>query len=118
AVHLPKHGLAIAGAPPEDVGEAVAVEVANALDVPLEGNGVEVDVNQLLRAVHLPEHRGAVVVAPDDVGLAVAVEVTDALDMPVGRDGIQVEAAELVAAVHFPHDGLAVARAAPDAVAD
>src|SRR4051812_14386691 len=44
------------------------------LDAPVRRDGVEIDVEQLGAAIHLPQHRGAVVIAPDDVGLAVGVE--------------------------------------------
>ena len=72
---------------PQDVGHAVAVEVAGADDVPV-GDDIDVEVRAVAgeAAVRLaqPVGDGAVVGAPQDVGLAVAVEVAGAGHLPVG----------------------------------
>ena len=67
---------------PQDVGLAVAVEVAGALDVPARPRIERADGTDADRvgAVHQPDRGRAVVVLPQDVGLAVAVEVAGALD--------------------------------------
>src|SRR5204863_65409 len=108
AVHLPEHRGAVVVAP-DEVGLAVAVEVAAPLDVPVGRDLVEVDVDELGAAVHLPENRGAVDVAPDEVTLAVAVEVAEALDAPIRGDLVEIDVGELAAAIHLPQHRLAVA---------
>src|SRR5437763_3215672 len=62
----------------------------------------QVDVEKLRRAVHFPQHRGAVGIAPDDVRPAVAVIIADPLHVPVGGNRGEVEIEELLAAVHLP----------------
>ena len=75
AVHRPDRGLA-AVVLPQDVGEAVAVVVARADDVPGWARiGTDCRAADLVKTVHCPNCRLAGVVLPQDVGLAVAVEV-------------------------------------------
>ena len=66
---------------PEDVGLAVAVEVAGAVRHASSAPDWTADhwrPATRVSAVHQPDRRRAVVVLPQDVGLAVAVEVAAA----------------------------------------
>ena len=74
AVHLPHRDLAL-GVLPEDVGLAVAVEVAGVGDVPIGADRADRGVGGDVVAVHLPHRDLAAVVVQQDVGLAVAAEV-------------------------------------------
>src|SRR5207245_2996654 len=86
----PVHGVDIVltarAVPPHDVGLAIAVEVADALHLPVHvGHRADEPFRRLdARSVHgidvvLPRAR----VAPQDVALPVAVEVRDADHFPV-----------------------------------
>ncbi len=84
AVHLPEGGAAVVDVLPEDIGFAVAVEVAD-LGAPTGfGDLVDDRISFNFAAIHEPEggEVGAAVV-PEEVGFAVAVEVAD-LGVPVG----------------------------------
>src|SRR5882762_4986856 len=71
---------------PEDVGVAVAIEVASADNMiaawrragDVSGGGLPV----------IPDRDRAVVVLPEDVGMTVAVEVAGAGNMPAARDRV------------------------------
>src|SRR5438876_513139 len=90
AIHLPQLDRAGVVAP-QDVGLIVAVEVADALDVPVGRDNAEVEVGNLGAAAHLPKHRLSIArAAPEDVGHAVAVEVAGTLHAPLRRDGAEV----------------------------
>src|SRR5579872_3271317 len=92
----PENDVAV-GVAPEDVGLAIVVIVADALDAPVGGNHPEVDAGEAGEAgagVGEVELNVAVAVAPEDVGLAVAVEVADLLDGPAGGNNAQVETGE------------------------
>ena len=108
-VHQPHRGGAIVVLP-QDVGFAVAVEVARGLDVPA-GTRVEGPDRADKRSVvpiHQPHRGRAVVVLPDDVGLAVAVEVAPGFDVP-GRPRVAKGTDERgVGAVHQPGRGRAI----------
>src|SRR5262249_62143501 len=76
AVHQPDHRLAGGAVAPEDVGKAVAVEVALADDRPRASHRTWRTASDHEGAIHLPEHHEpAAAVAPQDVALEVAVEV-------------------------------------------
>src|SRR5439155_2491554 len=80
------HGAGVVA--PQDVADAVAVEIAGADDVPVAGHGgVEVGGVAGKAAVRLAEpvaHRAGVV-APQDVDQPVAVEVAGPDNVPVAR---------------------------------
>ena len=83
AVHQPDRSRAVV-ALPQNVGVAVAVELAARLDLPIRPRiertgGTE---GQHITAVHQPDRGGAIAVLPQNVGLAVAVEVAARLDLP------------------------------------
>ena len=89
AIHLPDIDLAAAVLPPEKVAVEVAVEVADARDVPIGGDwGVRDSALRLnLLAIHLPDiDLAAAVLTPENVAVAIAVEIADALDVPIGGD--------------------------------
>src|SRR5262249_10828720 len=109
--HQPHGGLAAALALPDDIRVAIAVEIADALDLPV-GAGIEPPdaafERRLRRRAHQPQRGLPVVVLPDHVGDAVAVEVASALDVPAreraGRerpDGVEHLRAG-VGAIHQP----------------
>src|SRR6516162_6779273 len=89
AAHFPDRYLAVGavrhrpvGAAPQDVGLAVAVEVAGADDLPTIGNFLAPDPGQDSTAVHLPDRhrpvgarRPCVGAAPQHVGFVIAVEI-------------------------------------------
>ena len=79
AVHQPDHGRAIIVLP-ENVGVAIAVEVADAHGVPARSRVRQSPGSNDAGAVHQPDHRCAVTVLPENVGLAVAVEVAGPRD--------------------------------------
>src|SRR5207244_847200 len=82
SVHQPDAGRPVIVLP-QDVGLAVAVEIARAFDVPGgAGIGADIDGRGGRGPVHQPDAGLTVVVLPKDVGLAVAVEIAGALDMP------------------------------------
>src|SRR2546422_6089098 len=83
-IHLPDIDLP-AVVPPYNVALAIAVEVADALDVPVVGNWSVHDAAFGFdrQAIHLPEIDLSAVVAPENVVVAVAVEVAGALNVPV-----------------------------------
>ena len=83
-LHLPGHDRAVVVAP-QDVGIAVGVEVAGALDLPAGRRERDVVVLDVVAVLHLPGHDRAVAVAPDDVAVAVGVEVArcPAISQPV-----------------------------------
>src|SRR5207248_190182 len=66
-VHLPNHDFATVVLP-QDVGEAVAVEVAGAPGVPGGAGIAEADIGNHIGAVQCPDYRLAAVVLPQDVG--------------------------------------------------
>src|SRR5439155_24291599 len=76
AIHLPDvHPIAVVA--PENVALAIAVEVADALNVPVIANW---SVRHIAfgfdpQAIHLPEVDLPAVVAPKNAALAVAIEV-------------------------------------------
>src|SRR2546429_646897 len=82
AIHLPDIDLAAAVLPPEKVAVAIAVEIADALDVPIVGDwGVRDSALRLnLLAIHLPDiDLAAAVLPPENVALDVGLEVAHAL---------------------------------------
>ena len=110
AVHQPDRRRAVA-ALPQDVGLAVAVEVAGALDLPARprierAGGTD---SHRVDAVHQPDRRRAVAALPQDVGLAVAVEVAGALitcqDGP-GLDRTAAPDTRVRAIVQIPDRGM------------
>src|SRR6266545_2904875 len=89
ALHLPDIDLPTAVLTPENVAVAVAVEVANALDMPVvrDRSVHHAPFPRDLQAVHLPDiDLPTAVLTPENVAVAVAVEVADALDVPVVGD--------------------------------
>jgi Taurine catabolism dioxygenase TauD, TfdA family len=75
AGHLPGVGIAVVGAP-HDVALAIAVNVADFIDVPRVRDDPEIDAHVLVAvAGHLPEIGITVVIAPQNVALVVAIEV-------------------------------------------
>jgi hypothetical protein len=70
---------------PQDVGLAVAIEIARSRDAPiLIGDGSNVSLAQDRGAVHqVNVVLAAACVPPEDVALAVAIEVAGADDLPV-----------------------------------
>jgi hypothetical protein len=86
AIHLPDIDLAAAVLTPENVAVAIAVEVTDALDVPVVGDESVLDsaLRLNLLAGHLPEiDLAAAVLTPENVAVAIAIEVTDALEVPI-----------------------------------
>ena len=85
AVHEPDRDVA-AGVAPENVGLAVAVEVAGADDWPRwSGTLPRPPADDDCRAVHQPDRHVAAGVAPENVAVAVAVEVAGSGDGPDRR---------------------------------
>src|SRR5712691_3670707 len=84
-VHEEHRVLACRAVAPQDVGLAVAVEVADSHNAPVEvGHRVDGSVAQNRSAVHEPDYvLAGRAVAPQDVGLAVPIEVADPRDAPV-----------------------------------
>src|SRR5208282_251155 len=107
AIHLPDRHVA-GRVVPENVGLAVAVEVAGADDRPAGGGRHGGDVRgggvQDRGAVHQPDRHIAGRVAPENVAHAVAVEVAGADDRPGGRHGGDVRRGGVQdrGAVHLP----------------
>src|SRR5436305_837858 len=80
--HFPPPFRSVAVAP-DDIRLAVAVEVADALNVPVGRDRIEVQVANLGAAVHLPQHGLPVARAPpQDIGEPVAVEIARPLHAP------------------------------------
>src|SRR5436190_17504434 len=67
---------------PDQIVLAVAVDVAGALDMPLQRRVVEGLGRGDLQAIHLPGADQAAVVTPQEIGIAVAVEVAGSDDVP------------------------------------
>ena len=87
AVHQPDRGRAVAVLP-ENVGLAVAVEVAGPRDVPARSRVRQSPASNEAGAVHQPDRElRAVIGLPENVGLAVAVEVASPRDVPVRSEG-------------------------------
>src|SRR5262249_20197184 len=80
-VHLPDAELAC-GLLPDEVGLAVAVDVAAADDVPVCPRIGQADLRDRRRPVHQPDAGGAVIVLPDEVGFAISVDVAAGDDVP------------------------------------
>ena len=75
-VHQPDVDLAAGAVPPQDVGIAVAIEVADALNDPVRGDVADATAARDRRPVHQPEIQLAgAAVPPQNVGFAVAIEV-------------------------------------------
>src|SRR5512132_2719080 len=122
AIHLPDIDLAAAVLPPEEVAVDVAVEVADALDVPIVGDwGVRDSALRLnLLATHLPDiDLAAAVLTPENVAVAIAVEIVDALDVPIASDRSVRDSALRVnlLAIHLPDIDLVAAVLTPENVA-
>jgi hypothetical protein len=123
AIHLPDIDLAAAVLTPENVAVAIAVEVTDALDVPIGGDwGVRDSALRLnlLAIHHLPDiDLAAAVLTPENVAVAIAVEIADALDVPIGGDwGVRDSALRLnLLAIHLPDIDLAAAVLPPENVA-
>src|SRR2546421_256169 len=121
AIHLPDIDLAAAVLTPENVAVAIAVEIADALDVPIGGDR-SVRHSALVchrLAIHLPDiDLAAAVLPPEKVAVAVAVEIADALDVPiVGDCGVRDSALRLnLLAIHLPDIHLAAAVLPPGEV--
>src|SRR5882672_3070354 len=82
SIHEPNRGLAIVVLP-ENVGLAVAVEIAGAFDVPCRTRiAAHHSSGRLRGSIDEPGPCPAVIVLPQDVGLAVAVEIGGAFRMP------------------------------------
>src|SRR5205085_2303341 len=82
AARLPFRECAVVVAP-KQVALAVAVEVADALQVPSGVySAVHIDIRREPIAARLPLRERAVAVAPEQVALAITVEVEDALQVP------------------------------------
>src|SRR6185312_7194737 len=110
-VHFPDHGLPVARVLPENVGVAVAIEVAGPDRGPARpgiGDGPAADD---AGPVHLPDRHLPICVLPQDVGMAVAVEVAGADLVParpgIGRQNLTAPG-DLAGPVHFPDGDLAV----------
>src|ERR1700694_1928351 len=69
---------------PEDVGVAVAIEVAGAGNMPAARHRAGTD-DHVPRLAVIPDRDRAVVVPPEGVGVAVAIEVAGAGNMPAAR---------------------------------
>src|SRR5262249_61261562 len=83
AVHLPDSRRAV-GVLPDDVGFAVAVEVARPDRTPGRAGIADSARGEEREAVHLPDTRESVGILPKNVRLAVAVEVAGADRVPSG----------------------------------
>jgi|SRR3954451_3159116 hypothetical protein len=66
-------GTPVAGAP-DDVGLAVAIEIASAVDAPFVADHAENLIGLDVRPIHLPDRDRAVIGPPQNVVLAVAVD--------------------------------------------
>src|SRR5204862_115868 len=77
------------------------------LQRPIRRNAVEIDVEELLPTVHLPNDGRGFGVAPDEIRVAAAVDDAERLQRPIGRDGVEIDVEELLPAVHLPQHGRA-----------
>src|SRR2546421_538323 len=122
AIHLPEIDLAAAVLTPENVAVAIAVEIVDALDVPIASDRSVRDsaLRLNLLAIHLPDiDLAAAVLTPEKVAVAVAVELADALDVPIDGDwDVRDSALRLnLLAIHPPHIALPAAVLTPENVA-
>src|SRR5262249_33599103 len=112
AVHQPDRRRAVV-APPQDVGLAVVVVVAGALDVPARPRieRTRGAPQNEVAAEHQPDRGRAVAPLPQDVGQAVAVGVGRACERPA-RPRIETACDDImergINAVHEPERGRAV----------
>src|SRR5579863_2724572 len=108
-VHFPDRDLPGARIPPQDVGEAVAVEVAGPDRMPAGSrNGAHGPAADHIGPVHFPDRGLAVArVLQKDVGMPVAIEVAGSDVGPAGpRIGAGRTAPDHIRSVHFPDRGL------------
>jgi hypothetical protein len=75
AVHLPHRDLAL-GVLPQDVGFAVAAEVADGGDVPVGTDRSDRSVGSNMVAIHLPHRDLAAIAVQENVGFAASAEVS------------------------------------------
>jgi hypothetical protein len=85
AIHLPDRDAMGSIVLEQQVGLAIAVEIAGGLEVPSGSDRSDLRVRRDLCAVHLPD-RNAMggVVDEQQIGLAVAVEIASSLEVPGG----------------------------------
>src|SRR5262249_44253654 len=76
AIHQPDHHLPGGAVAPEDVGEAIGVEIALADDLPVAGHRPRRTAANDARAIDKPHHRlPGNGVAPEDVAPGISVEI-------------------------------------------
>src|SRR5207302_467099 len=102
SVHQPNRSLTGRIALPQDVGLAIAVEIADALDMPFITHAAWSAEADPGRSVHQPDRGLTAVVLKKDVGFAVAVEIPGALGVPGGIGRADIGAGENVRAVYQP----------------
>src|SRR5512146_1361134 len=103
AVHDPDAAVAGERVLPEDVGVAVAIEVAGARNHPAGGNAAHGEPGDFGGPVHGPRPvLSGRRVLPKDIGVAVAIEIARADHLPGSGVDAQVAPGCLSGAVHDP----------------
>jgi hypothetical protein len=117
-VHVPQAFGAGGLVVPEDVLEAILVEVTHTAHDPLaiqEGWQFGHLIRQINRAIELPNHHFlGRDVAPENIGGTIAGEVANAEDFPLQIDGGQVDCPIVGQPLHLPDAVIAGAGVAPE----